>query len=444
MFTGPFTYSGLKKYFFNTSWLILEKTTRMVAYFFVGVYVVRYLGPADFGKLSYAVSIIGIVSVIAGLGLEQVLVKHLVMAPEDRLDIIGTAFALKIVAAGIATAIAVAYSWLLGDDPTVQAIIWIIAGGMFFQCFNVVDSWYQSRISSRYTVYSSLISILVASGLRVWCVYSGKPLIYFAWLITGESAAIAAGLFICYHVTDKTVRQWRFRIKIARKMLAESWPLIFSGFVGVLLMRIDHVMLKEMVNQKTVGEYSAALKLAEAWYFIPMVISSSLAPAITRAKGVSSNFYKTRLVNLYGLLTFISVFLSSLTIVFSEHIVRLLYGKQFTSAASILSIYVVSNIFVSFGVAKSIWVVLENQQSATLIIQSIGTGLNIALNLFLIPVYGAHGAAMATLAALISNTLIMPLFFNAKQREQVFLFIKSFNPCSIFQHPEPQAQSTAG
>ena len=96
-------HSGFRKYFANTSWLLGEKILRMVVALFVGIYVARYLGPENYGLLSYTNSFVAIFVALATLGLDDVVVRELVKYPEQREELLGTSFLLKIVGAVLMT-----------------------------------------------------------------------------------------------------------------------------------------------------------------------------------------------------------------------------------------------------------------------------------------------------------------------------------------------------
>ena len=76
--------TGFKKYFVNTGWLFFERIIGMAVTFFVGVYVARYLGPANFGLLSYAGSFVGLFMGISALGLNNIVVRELVKNEKKR------------------------------------------------------------------------------------------------------------------------------------------------------------------------------------------------------------------------------------------------------------------------------------------------------------------------------------------------------------------------
>ena len=89
-------HSGFRKYFSNTSWLLGERVLRMVISLFVGIYVARYLGPERYGLLSYALSFVWLFSSLASFGIDEILVRELVRSPEQRKNLLGTVFWLKI------------------------------------------------------------------------------------------------------------------------------------------------------------------------------------------------------------------------------------------------------------------------------------------------------------------------------------------------------------
>src|SRR3970282_2232562 len=85
-----------KKYFFNTSWLLVERVARTVIQVVVGIIVTRYQGPERFGLLSYAASYIGIFAAITSLGMDSIVVQMLVQSSEKRTSILSTSLILRL------------------------------------------------------------------------------------------------------------------------------------------------------------------------------------------------------------------------------------------------------------------------------------------------------------------------------------------------------------
>ena len=88
---------------------------------------------------------------------------------------------------------------------------------------------------------------------------------------------------------------------MAISLVKESWPLIFAGLAIAVYMKIDQIMLGEMIGKKAVGTYAAAVRLSEIWYFIPMAIASSVFPSIVKSKQLDEQIYKKRMQKFYDL-----------------------------------------------------------------------------------------------------------------------------------------------
>lgn len=419
---------GLMKYFKNTSWLFGEKILRMSVGLFVGIWVARYLGPDQYGLFSYAQSFVGLFVAFSTLGLDSIVVREIVKNNSKSEDIIGTAFWLKIIGAvSVLLILAVAINFTSNDYST-NYMVFIIASGMIFQSFNVIDFYFQSKVLSKYIVYSNILSLLTSSILKVLCILNDAPLMAFAWIILFDNIILAAG-FIYYYIKinkDFKIRKVKFNSDTALKLLNDSWPLILSGIIISIYMKIDQIMIKEMLSSEAVGQYAAAVKLSETWYIIPMITSTSLFPAIINSRKINKELYYKRLQKLYDLLIWLAITITIAMTFLSDWIVTFLYGIEFSQTASVLNIHIWASVFVFGGVAAGKWIVSENLQKYANYFLLIGLFTNLILNYNLIEIYGIYGAAIATLISQAIASLFAPLIFK-ETRLQFFMLIKSYN-----------------
>ena len=65
--TNKWLHTGFQRYFKNTLWTLTGRVFSLVVSFFTTVYVIRYLGPSNYGLLAFSVSFVGIFSFISGL-----------------------------------------------------------------------------------------------------------------------------------------------------------------------------------------------------------------------------------------------------------------------------------------------------------------------------------------------------------------------------------------
>ncbi len=418
---------GFMKYFKNTSWLFGEKILRMVLGLFVGIWVARYLGPEQFGLFSYAQSFVGLFTAFATLGLDGIVVRELVKDEARRDELIGTAFWLKFIGAIVVLFIlGIAVNFKSNDHAT-NIIVFIIASATVFQAFNVVDFYFQAKVMSKYIVFANVISLLLSSIVKIVLILNQAPLVAFAWTVLFDSFVLACG-FIYYYIKNNSkfkIQNLTFNKSVAIELLRDSWPLILSSVVIAIYMKIDQVMIMEMMDAQAVGQYAAALRISELWYFIPMVISSSLFPAIINAKAQSEELYYARLQKLYDLMVWMAIAIALPMTFLSDWVIHLLYGEQYSQAGSVLMIHIWAGVFVGLGVASGKWFMTENLIMLSFWRTFNGMVINIILNFMLIPKYGVQGAAIATLFSQIIAAYIFDLF-NQKTKKVFWMKTKSF------------------
>jgi O-antigen/teichoic acid export membrane protein len=391
-------HQGFMKYFKNTSWLFAEKILRMIVGLFVGIWVARYLGPERFGLFSYAQSFVGLFSAVATLGLNGIVVRELVKNETKTGMLLGTAFGLKLIGAVLTFGLLGIAVHFTSNDLATNFLVFIIASATIFQSFNVIDFYFQSQVMSKYVVFANMLSLLLSSLLKIYLILHGAPLIAFAWVVVFDSLVLASGLvYFFLKKASFQVEKLNFQWSVATSLLKDSWPLILSGVVISIYMKIDQVMIKEMLDSEAVGQYAAAVRLSETWYFIPMVITSSLFPAIINSKKISKVLYYRRLQKLYDLMVWMAIAIALPMTFLSDWLVDFLYGEQYSKAGSILMIHIWAGIFVFLGVASGKWLISENLQIFSTINTTIGAFVNIILNYILILNVGIEGAAWSTL-----------------------------------------------
>jgi O-antigen/teichoic acid export membrane protein len=411
-------HQGFMKYFKNTSWLFGEKILRMVVGLFVGIWVARYLGPEQFGLFSYAQSFVGLFAIVATLGLNSIIVRELVKDKIDKNTLIGTAFFMMLVAAFfVILLLAIAINFTSNDTFT-NILIFIIASATIFQSFNVVDFYFQAKVMSKYVVYSNIVSLFISSIIKIVLILNEASLIYFAFTVLFDSIILMAGFIYFYKKHNENFANWKFDKKIAISLLKDSSPLIIAGVINSIYMKVDQVMIKEILGVVEVGYYSAAVRLSEAWFAIGVIICNSLFPAIVNAKKISEELYYQRIQRLFLFLVVIAYSLSVFVYFSSDYIILFLYGKEFIEASSVLSIHIFSAIFVYLGVSSGRWLIAENKTLLNLYRNIFGMVMNIILNIIFIPKYGIVGAAFASLIAYISAFYIMDLF----QKDTRYIF----------------------
>ena len=426
-----FASPGFRKYFANTSWLLGERVLRMVVSLFVGIYVARYLGPERFGLLSYSLSFVMLFSSLSSFGLDDILVRELVQRPEQRNNLLGTVFWLKVCGTIVmGTAIALVLKFKAEDQQTYWMIA-IITFGFLFQATNVVDFYFQSQVQSKFAVRAQAIQLILTSLFKIYLVWNQAELIWFAFALMLDQVVVAVLFLLVYHWKIEWFPFLSFTWIQAKKLMIDAWPLIFAGMVVSVYMKIDQVMLKEMLDAKAVGVYAAAVKLCEAWYFVPTAVIASLFPAIITARKNSETLYEERVQKLYDLMVWVAVAVALPTTLFADWVILILYGADFQEAADVLKMYIWAGVFVSLGVASSKWLIAENLERYSFYSTLLGAILNIVCNFYLIPIYGIRGAALATLISYGTAAYLSMALFE-KTRNNFWIATRALNPYAVY------------
>lgn len=392
-------HQGFRRYAANTSWMMAEQMLRIIAGLLVGIWVARYLGPEQFGLFSYVLAFTAIFAGIAKLGLDELLVRELVNRPELRDTYMGTAFWLKVIGAFVVMALMALITPFTSNDATTNLYIFIIAAGILFQSFEVIEFYFQSQVLAKIVSICKVTQLIFSSIIKVYLVLTQAELFWFVCVTAFDAFSLGVSYFIAYKIRGNAIFFKRFDGGIAKKLLKDAWPLVLSSLVVMIYMRIDQVMIKEMLGDYEVGIYSAAVRLSEAIYFIPVFIAASVFPAILNAKKQSIILYHVRLKRLYTFLVWLAVCIALPVTFLNEWLITLLYGKAYIEAGQVLMIHIWAAVFVFLGVAFGKYLLAENFTKITFQKSLLGAVSNVVLNLILIPQLGILGAATATLLA---------------------------------------------
>jgi PST family polysaccharide transporter len=386
----------------NAAWLSADKAITILSGLLVGVWVARYLGPEQLGTFSYAVAFVAIMTPFSQLGLRDIVIRNVVRTPVGKNEILGTSLVLQLLA-GLFTilfTILLASTMNLGDNLTISLIA-IISFGMLLQPFsNTTEYWFHSQVQAKYFVWSRNTVLIIIALLKVALILVGASLMAFAWATLLNAVLLSGAMMLAYSLTGERLVELKFRIERARELLKDSWPLLFASFAIMIYLRIDQIMLGQMVSKTELGYYSAAVRLSELWYFIPMALASSVFPSMIRSRQhIDVGVYHKRMQIFYDVIVGTSYLIVIPLVLLAKPLVMLLFGIEYAQSGSILMVHAWAFIFVSLGVARGHWLVAENLVRFSLWATVLGAIVNLAVNYLLIPKYAGLGAAWATVIA---------------------------------------------
>lgn len=412
----------------NTGWLLADRLARMAGGFLVGVWLARYLGPGDYGILSYALALSALFSIFPRAGTEEIVIHDLVSSPGHAAAVLGGAFRLKAAGALAGFGLSVGTAALLRPgDGSALATVALVSGTLLFQPAEIFGWYFQARLQSRYPVVARGAAFLAATGLKVALILAGAPLVVLAGAFLLEAALGFTSLALLFRARAPAPGWFRAGAGHALSAWRRSWPVALAGFCALVYTRIDKVMLARLAGDAAVGHYAAAGRIAELWYYLPMTALVSTFPALVAARARAPGEYRARLQRAYDRLSRLSLAGSLALAVSARWLIGLLFGPAFSGSGPVLEIQAWSAVPALALALKAQWAVMENLQKHNLACLATAALLNFLLNLALIPAWGGRGAAAATLAAQFSALLLVPLF-NRRDRESVAFWLRSLDP----------------
>lgn len=411
----------------NSSWLVSDKIFKMIIGVFVTALVARYFGPENYGQFNYALSFTALFTALSTLGLETLTVKAIVDKEYDEGTILCTSLVVRVFGGIILTILASIIIRLIEpNDSNLHILVLIMSLTMVFKSLEVIEYWIQAYQKAKISSIIRMISYVITSSLKLSLILFKGNLIHYGLLYMLDVLIIGTALIIAYFRKRERVSKWKINFNYAKHILSQSWYLVLSGLMITLYMRIDQVMLGAMMTTKTeLGVYSAAVQVAQLWYFVPVAIITSFKPVIMSKKKINERSYLKLVQLLYTIVAWVGIGFGIFIFLFSDLIIGVLYGADYEKAASILSISVWAGTFATLGSARGTWLICEGLQKYSIVYIGLGAVVNVVLNYTLIPIFGGYGAAIATLVSQITVAMIAPLFIK-ETRVSAIMMLKAF------------------
>ncbi len=390
----------------NTIWIIGCKIIQSLLNLIIGMVSARYLGPSNYGLINYAAAITAFMLPVIQLGLRSTLVQELLERPEREGETLGTAIALNVLSSvfcmfGILSFTAVANA---GEKTTV-IVCALYSINLIFQALEMIQYWFQAKLLSKYTSLTMLCAYIIVSVYKIYLLVAQKNIYWFAVSQAIDYAIIAVVLLFIYkHLGGE---KFSFSFKRGKEMLSKSRYYIVSSMMVTIFAQTDKIMLKFIIGDTGVGHYAAAVACAGIIGFVYAAIIDSFRPIILESKKLRPEVFEEKVTLLSSIIIYLSLLQCVFMTLFSNLIVRVLYGTAYATAGDILKILVWYTTFSYIGPVRNIWILSEGKHKYLWIINFSGAVGNIVLNIILIPFLGTVGAAIASLVTQIFTNFVI-------------------------------------
>ena len=410
----------------NASWIIVCRVMQSLISLIIGMITARYLGPSNYGVISYVASVVAFALPIMQLGLNQTLVKEFVQSPEREGEILGTALIINVLSAIVSMVGSVSFvAFVNAGEKETLIVCALYSLTLLFQATEMTQYWFQSKLLSKYPSIATLCAYVVVAIYKIYLLVAQKSIIWFAMSNVLDYFLISVILMVIY----KKLGKQRLRVSwhLGREMLSRSKYYIIPSLMVMVFQHTDRIMIKLMMGEAETGFYSAAITCIGISSFVFSAVIDSARPIILEGKRKNSESYEKNVTQLYSIITCISLAQSIAMTLLAKPIVLLLYGDEYIQTASILCVAVWYVTFSYYGSVRNVWILAEGKQKYLFAINVTGAVANVFLNLVLIPIWGGIGAALASLVTQFFTNVIIGFIFKPIRRNNL-LMLRSLNP----------------
>ena len=408
----------------NASWLICGKLAQMVLSFFVSILTARYLGPSNYGTISYVNAYVAFFTSLCTLGINSVIIKDFVENPQEQGEAIGMTLLMRFMSSILSAIMIFCVVGIVDhDEPTTIVVAALCSVALLFQIFDTFNYWFQSRYESKITSIATFVAYAATALYRLVLLALHKDVKWFTFATSVDYIVLGAVLFYSYKRNNGP--KLSISLKKGKSLLGRSYHYILSGMMVAIYGQTDKFMLKQMLDEASVGYYSIASSINLMWVFVLQAIIDSMYPTIMRLYEKNREQFNRKNRQLYAIVIYVSMAAGVCFVLFAPLVIKILYGDAYMPAVGPLRIITWYTIFSYLGVARNAWIVCENRQKYLKYMYLSAAFINIGLNCLMIPIWGASGAALASLVTEICTSMILPYFIK-ELRPNVKLMIDAF------------------
>lgn len=410
--------------------MLLYRLSAPLAGVVIYAFSMRIYGPALLGKYAYATTVCNLLAPLLVAGIDPLLVRELVRYPDQRRDLLGSAFILALMSTVAAVGIPALY--VLATDHSDSLLIYMVLGlsvGLLPNCILVLMSFFRAVSRTTLSTMCGLIGVAVGSGVKIYVVLTHQPIYLVTLASILDPLICGLALFLVYNRNFGSVLEWRVTRSSVRTLFLLSWSGVLASFIVTLFFRFSHVMLKSLGSYEELAYYAIAFQMFSVLNYLPGSVLAVIYPRLVELHQSNRARYLQVLRTCYvgatlaGMAILIGVWL------FVGPIIVTLFGHKSEPAVPVAIAMAVANVFTFSGAVRSQVIYIEHKPLYHVYNTVLGFIVLIPLNFVLIPRHGALGAAEAVacscfISAIASSWMIPALRDTGIDQALAFLGIR--------------------
>ena len=357
--------------------------------------MVRALGPTSYGKIGFATAVAGFFGLLASPGFSTYALREAAKDPGRVNFLVQHVLGARVAFAVVSYALLIAFALTLAPHDFTTRLL-IVLSGLVFLVSSMDAQWVFTARSRMWMVtLRGTLGQLIYGGLILALIRRPSD----AWIVPVASAfSAAAGMLLIW--------------LSARREYGIPWPVIapdvwrsflpiclimgFASLMSMIYDQIDTVMLRYMRSETEVGLYVASYRMMMIAMSFTPILGQVFFPLLSETVGQDHENEQRYLGWLWQASMGLALPIATGGFILAEPLTRLALGSQYTGAGTLfrwLMLTIVSGPLASYFGSQLIPIAREKKYLASVL---AGAVVNVILNLFLIPRYGAIAAAFTT------------------------------------------------
>ena len=387
----------------NTTVLLTSQVLSYILAFFYMMYIARYLGPASFGILSFALAFISIFAVFSNLGLDILTVREVARDRSLAMKYLSNVSLIKIILVAITCGLIILTINLLGYSEETTRVVYLLILYLICQSFT-------QMICSIFQAFEHMEFIAIGRVLNATLILCGAIIaIKYNFTVVGfASLYIVSGIIVLGYsfVTIKlkfinqalvsAKKAFEFDWSFWKPTIKEALPFGLTGMFGLIYTHIDSVMLSAIQGDAVVGYYNAAYKLVLVLLFIPSISGTAIFPSMSKYYSILKVTVKSGIEKYFKYMIILGIPIGIGTTLLAKRFIVLAFGFEYLYSITALQILIWTAVLTFAGAPFVKLLESANKQGIVARVSGICMIVNIILNLLLIPEYSYIGASVAT------------------------------------------------
>ncbi len=398
--------SQIKSIFKNTSWMTVSQIITSACAFIWTIIIARYLGVANYGIVSFAISFTGLLGIIMDLGMSTYVVRE-IAKHKDQLDkYMNNIFLFKFILAIALFFISGILLYLLGYSSltiliTLLFTIELILMSMVTFIVAIFQSFEKLKYQSIGAIINSiflLIGILVTISLDYGIIF-----IAISYIV---GYIFYFGYMFYNYVKNFGFPSFELDLSFIKSVVINAIPFGLTNFFYTIYFSIDIVMLSYLTGDYATGLYKSAYNIINVFSTFFVVYQSVVFPVMSKFFEESHSLIKVSYELSVKYLLLIIIPLSVGIFFYARPLVDLIYRNQYSLASTPVQILIWTVLFLFVNGAASVLLNAIDKEKTVTKIYIIAAVFNVCLNMVLIPAYNYDGAAIATVLSEILITFL--------------------------------------